>query len=268
METSKLRDELLFKLPESSHRGLSDLLWLHVMCCLLLRHPSPWWIQRLLTAVVTCLSLSIVNQGVEGGSGTVVDRCVRLSSWIYLHIKLRCCWKWRRMRLVQGSFSWQPYGKLLHFVSPSMRIDWRDNFDYRWMRGGCNDVSSEKSTNVKKRSDNIVRGVMLDCEDDQRDREKKEQEEDDSDGEASARYNIINNCKGRTTSNPRCKSSIISWTGRRHQLRIHLIRVAGSPILGDVAYTKGTEDRWAVECACMPKSWWYKSLHLLRKIHL
>eukprot|EP00984_Skeletonema_dohrnii_P027451 scaffold16985_cov77-Skeletonema_dohrnii-CCMP3373.AAC.1 len=35
------------------------------------------------------------------------------------------------------------------------------------------------------------------------------------------------------------------WTGRRHQLRVHLSRVAGCPILGDVAYT-GTNDRGAV----------------------
>ena len=31
-----------------------------------------------------------------------------------------------------------------------------------------------------------------------------------------------------------------------HQLRVHFSRVAGFPILGDVAYTKGTEDRGAV----------------------
>ena len=31
-----------------------------------------------------------------------------------------------------------------------------------------------------------------------------------------------------------------------HQLRVHLSRVAGCPILGDVAYTKGAEDRGAV----------------------
>ncbi len=36
------------------------------------------------------------------------------------------------------------------------------------------------------------------------------------------------------------------WTGRRHQLRVHLSRVAGCHILGDVAYTKGAVDKGAV----------------------
>jgi len=47
---------------------------------------------------------------------------------------------------------------------------------------------------------------------------------------------------------PVAKVLLSPWTGRRHQLRVHLSRVAGCPILGDVAYTtKGrTEDRGVV----------------------
>ncbi len=45
---------------------------------------------------------------------------------------------------------------------------------------------------------------------------------------------------------PVAKVALSPWTGRRHQLRVHLSRVAGCPILGDVAYTKGTVDRGAV----------------------
>ena len=48
--------------------------------------------------------------------------------------------------------------------------------------------------------------------------------------------------EGRT---PVAKVVLSPWTGRRHQLRVHLSRVAGCPILGDVAYT-GTDDRGAV----------------------
>eukprot|EP00984_Skeletonema_dohrnii_P006387 scaffold2282_cov77-Skeletonema_dohrnii-CCMP3373.AAC.11 len=44
---------------------------------------------------------------------------------------------------------------------------------------------------------------------------------------------------------PVAKVVLSPWTGRRHQLRVHLSRVAGCPILGDVAYT-GTDDRGAV----------------------
>ena len=51
-----------------------------------------------------------------------------------------------------------------------------------------------------------------------------------------------------TTNNkvPMAKILLSPWTGRRHQLRVHLSRVAGYPILGDVAYTKGTEGRGAI----------------------
>ena len=45
---------------------------------------------------------------------------------------------------------------------------------------------------------------------------------------------------------PVAKVILSQCTGRRYQLRVHLSRVAGSPILGDVTYTKGTEDRGAV----------------------
>ncbi|KAL7492013.1 hypothetical protein ACHAWT_001269 [Skeletonema menzelii] len=45
---------------------------------------------------------------------------------------------------------------------------------------------------------------------------------------------------------PVAKVVLSPWTGRRHQLRVHLSRVAGCPILGDVAYTMGTEDRGVV----------------------
>ena len=44
--------------------------------------------------------------------------------------------------------------------------------------------------------------------------------------------------KGRRV--PVAKVILSPWTGRRHQLRVHLSRVAGYHILGDVAYTKGT----------------------------
>eukprot|EP00985_Skeletonema_marinoi_P018085 scaffold10035_cov176-Skeletonema_marinoi.AAC.3 len=44
---------------------------------------------------------------------------------------------------------------------------------------------------------------------------------------------------------PVAKVVLSPWTGRRHQLHVHLSRVAGCPILGDVAYT-GTNDRGAV----------------------
>ena len=74
-------------------------------------------------------------------------------------------------------------------------------------------------------------------------------------------YNIINNCKGRITSNPRCKSNTISRTGRRcHPLRVHLSRVAGCPAFSEMWLTRRErriEVLWEVECACTPKSWWY-----------
>lgn len=45
---------------------------------------------------------------------------------------------------------------------------------------------------------------------------------------------------------PVAKVLLSPWTGRRHQLRVHLSRIAGCPILGDVAYTKGSDDRGVI----------------------
>jgi 23S rRNA-/tRNA-specific pseudouridylate synthase len=41
---------------------------------------------------------------------------------------------------------------------------------------------------------------------------------------------------GKEQRVPVAKVLLSPWTGRRHQLRVHLSRVAGCPILGDVAY--------------------------------
>jgi 23S rRNA-/tRNA-specific pseudouridylate synthase len=45
---------------------------------------------------------------------------------------------------------------------------------------------------------------------------------------------------------PVAKVLLSPWTGRRHQLRVHVSRIAGCPILGDVAYTKGSDDRGVI----------------------
>ena len=49
--------------------------------------------------------------------------------------------------------------------------------------------------------------------------------------------------QGRSSSSRRCKSNTTSMDRQRRRLRVHLSRVAGCPILGDVTFTKETEDR-------------------------
>ena len=49
--------------------------------------------------------------------------------------------------------------------------------------------------------------------------------------------------QGRSSSSCRCKSNTTSMDRRRRQRRLHLSRVAGYPILGDVTFMKGEEDR-------------------------
>lgn len=51
---------------------------------------------------------------------------------------------------------------------------------------------------------------------------------------------------GKEQRVPVAKVLLSPWTGRRHQLRVHLSRVAGCPILGDVAYTNGSKDRGVI----------------------
>lgn len=53
---------------------------------------------------------------------------------------------------------------------------------------------------------------------------------------SSSTPNHVSNGEGQMQRIPVAKILLQPWTGRRHQLRVHLANIVGCPILGDVAY--------------------------------